>query len=103
MTDLASVVPDTRVPVAADLLQPSGAQQVTPIEDSVSSRRDANDTAAKSSQPAAQASAGDVTDTRAGQAAAEEVKPGGKIMPLLKAPLKGPRGGIHWGAGQPPV
>lgn len=99
MTDIASIVPDTKVPVAPDLLKASGAQQVTPIEDSVSSQRDANGAAAKTTQPAEQPTgniANDGNHTQAGPATAAE-KPGG-LLPSLK---KGPRGGIHWGAGQP--
>ena len=101
MTSIASIIPDTKMPVAADLMQPSGAQQVTPVDDSVSSRHTLNGAEAKpmeSPTKLSDSTANNATDTQAGQAAAAEVKPGG-IMPMLKAPLKGPRGGIHWGAG----
>lgn len=98
---MTSIFPDAKVPVAADLMQPSGAQQVTPVEDSVSSRHTLNGAEAKPMElptKPSDSTANNATDTQAGQAAAAEVKPGG-IMPMLKAPLKGPRGGIHWGAG----
>ena len=105
MTNIASIVPDTHVPVAQDLLKPSAAQQVTPVEDSVSSFRSIDGPEAKGMESQAQhsGSAQDNTrDTQAGQAAADDVKGEGKpsgILPIVKV-FKGPRGGIHWGAGQ---
>ena len=103
MTDSATAVPDTaNVPVARDLVQPLTGQQVTP-EDSVSSHCPIDNDSTKKVSPSGDLSNHTAADspeaTQAGKSAAADVK-GGKILPALKKPLQGPRGGIHWGAGQ---
>lgn len=104
MTDIATVNSHAAtVPVARDLVHPLTGQQVTP-EDSVSSRRPIEDDSTKKVSQSGESSDHTAAEspeaTQAGKSAAAEVK-GGGILPALIKPLQGPRGGIHWGAGQP--
>ena len=125
MTDIASIVPDTAtVPIAQDVVHPQqqlqqkgqvpGHLQVVPVEDSVSSRHSAgtdfhpvpssntllNDKMRSDSDDKEHAP--DSTKTAMppanGQESAEKPKTG-VFSTILEMPVKGPRNGIHWGAG----
>lgn len=124
MTDIASIIPDTAtVPVAQDLVHPASQQNghdsaagaASVLNSSVSSRR----SAVSESPPNHVLLNGKLRSDSAAQEleakqnepeplsidkAEEPAKPKTGIFQtaagLVEAPLKGPRNGIHWGAGQ---
>lgn len=119
MTDIASVIPDTAtVPVAEDLKQPLAQQnghqspghfQVAPVDDSVTSGHSLASTLPSNADllkgKVLSDSAEDGLPAQKQNGAAlnveksEEPKPKTGVAALLEQPLKGPRNGIHWGAG----
>ena len=119
MTDTASVIPDTAtVPVAEDLKQPLAQQnghqspghlQVAPVDDSVTSGHSLASTLPSNADllkgKVLSDSAEDGLPAQKQNGAAlnveksEEPKPKTGVAALLEQPLKGPRNGIHWGAG----
>lgn len=130
MTDIASIVPDTAtVPVAEDLVHPERQQNghqlpVGPMaspDDSVSSRRSVgmslpsdhvllnnkvrSESVDKETVPKQNGLDPPSVDKDLSTDKDENpVKPRTSILSaaaaLVEAPLKGPRNGIHWGAGQ---
>lgn len=125
MTDIASIIPDTAtVPVAQDLVHPTSQQNgheslagaASPLNSSVSSRRSAglesppnhvllnhklrSDSAAQELEAKQNG-----LEPLSIDKAEEPDKPKTGIFQtaagLIEAPLKGPRNGVHWGAGQP--
>ena len=122
MTDIASVVPDTAtVPVAEDLVHPQPQQngripshlQVSPVDDSATSTRSATPNPPHSTLlngklrsdsdekefESAQHSAEPLSVEQGGDSSKPKTGVLGAAAAILDDPLKGPRGGIHWGAG----
>lgn len=129
MTDLASIVPDTAVvPVAEDLVHPQTQQtahqmshmQATPV-DSVTSTRDGTPVPSHGTLLNGKVRSDSdekefEKDIENPQKSAEPLsiesgEPPGKsktgvlggVAAVLEKPLKGPRGGVHWGAGLLPL
>ena len=127
MTDIASIVPDTAtVPVAEDLVHPERQQNghelpVGPMaspDDSVSSRRSVGmslpsdhvllnnkvRSASVEKETAPKQNGLEPLSTDKDEKDKNPVKPRTSILSaaaaLVEVPLKGPRNGIHWGAGQ---
>ena len=122
MTDIASIIPDTAtVPVAQDLVHPQPQQnghdpshlQVSPVDDSVTSTRSAtpipphgtllkgklrSDSDEKEIE-SVQNSAEPLSIEQGEDASKPKTGVLGAAAAILEKPLKGPRGGIHWGAG----
>lgn len=90
MTDIGSIIPDTsQVPVAPDLVHPQQAQN-----GSVSGHLP-TDSSGQSETFDAKADA----QSGGGQAKQPAKPKAGAVSTILTAPIKGPRNGIHWGAG----
>ena len=124
MTDIASIIPDTAtVPVAQDLVHPTSQQNghgslagaASPLNSSVSSRRSAGlesppNHVLLNNKLRSDSAAQELDAKQTGpeplsiDKAEEPAKPKTGIFQtavgLVEAPLKGPRNGIHWGAGQ---
>ena len=122
MTDIASIIPDTaEVPVADDLVHPKqnghtpSHLQVTPVDDSVTSTRSGtpippqssllngkvrSDSDEKEFEDATHKSAEPLSIEQGEDPAKPKTGVLGTVGAVLEKPLKGPRGGIHWGAGQ---
>lgn len=90
MTDIGSIIPDTaKVPVAPELVHPQQAQNGSVSEHLPTDSPGQSGTADEESN--AQLSSGQ---------AKQPAKPkAGVVSTILTAPIKGPRSGIHWGAG----
>ena len=125
MTDIASIIPDTAtVPVAEDLVHPERQQNghelpVEPVAspvDSVSSRRSVgmslpSDHVLLNNKVRSESLEKETVPKQNGleplsiDKDENPVKPRTSILSaaaaLVEVPLKGPRNGIHWGAGQP--
>lgn len=85
MTDIGSIIPDTaKSPVAPDLVHPQQAQHGSvsghlPTDSHADQKVDAQFGNGQAQEPAKAKS--------------------GVVSTILTAPIKGPRNGIHWGAG----
>ena len=90
MTDIGSIISDTaKVPVAPDLVHPQQPQNGS----------------ASGHLPTANSGQSEMFDAKvdaqsSGGQAKQPAKPkAGVVSSILTAPIKGPRNGIHWGAG----
>ena len=91
MTDIGSIIPDTaKAPVAPDLVHPQQVQNGS-----------AGGHLPTDSHDGQLGTADQKVDAQFGNGQAEQpAKPkAGVVNTILTAPIKGPRNGIHWGAG----
>lgn len=91
MTDIGSIIPDTaKTPIAPDLVHPQQVQNGSASENLPTDSREGQ-----------LGTADHKVNGQFGNGQAEQpAKPkAGVVNTILTAPMKGPRDGIHWGAG----